>query len=70
MELAPWLQIIDLSHNFITSAEELSCLPNLKYVNLGYNKLETVPSFNKAAAHCLQVLVLKNNYIENLNGKT
>ncbi|XP_029051044.2 serine/threonine-protein kinase 11-interacting protein isoform X1 [Osmia bicornis bicornis] len=68
LELAPWLQIIDLSHNFITSAEELSCLPNLKYVNLGYNKLETVPTFNKAAAHSLQVLVLKNNYIENLNG--
>ncbi|XP_012140983.2 uncharacterized protein LOC100876018 isoform X1 [Megachile rotundata] len=68
LELAPWLQIIDLSHNFITSAEELSCLPNLKYVNLGYNKLETVPTFNKAALHHLQVLILKNNYIENLNG--
>lgn len=68
LELAPWLQIIDLSHNFITSAEELSCLPNLKYVNLGYNKLETVPTFSKAASHHLQVLILKNNYIENLNG--
>ncbi|XP_031832146.1 uncharacterized protein LOC116426790 isoform X2 [Nomia melanderi] len=68
MELAPWLQIIDLSHNLITSADELSCLPNLKYVNLGYNKLEAIPTFNKAASHSLQVLVLKNNYIEKLNG--
>ncbi|KZC15076.1 Serine/threonine-protein kinase 11-interacting protein, partial [Dufourea novaeangliae] len=68
LELAPWLQIIDLSHNLITSADELSCLPNLKYVNLGYNKLDTIPVFNKAASHSLQVLVLKSNYIENLSG--
>ncbi|XP_020279249.1 serine/threonine-protein kinase 11-interacting protein isoform X2 [Pseudomyrmex gracilis] len=68
LELAPWLQILDLSHNMITSAKEISCLSNLKYVNLGYNKLEEVPVFNKTALHLLQVLVLKNNYIENLIG--
>ncbi|XP_076681070.1 serine/threonine-protein kinase 11-interacting protein isoform X3 [Andrena cerasifolii] len=68
LELAPWLQIIDLSHNLLTSADELSCLPNLKYVNLGYNKLEAVPTFNKAASHSLRVLVLKNNYMETLSG--
>lgn len=68
LELVPWLQVIDLSHNLITSADELSCLPNLKHVNLGYNKLETVPTFNEAASRLLQVLVLKNNYIESLNG--
>ncbi|XP_033175784.1 serine/threonine-protein kinase 11-interacting protein isoform X2 [Bombus impatiens] len=68
LELVPWLQVIDLSHNLITSADELSCLPNLKHVNLGYNKLEAVPTFNEAASRLLQVLVLKNNYIESLNG--
>ncbi|XP_076294784.1 serine/threonine-protein kinase 11-interacting protein isoform X3 [Lasioglossum baleicum] len=68
MELALWLQRLDLSHNLITSADQLASLPNLKYVNLGYNKLETIPAFNKAVSHTLQVLVLKNNYIENLNG--
>ncbi|XP_011152969.1 serine/threonine-protein kinase 11-interacting protein isoform X2 [Harpegnathos saltator] len=68
LELAPWLQTLDLSHNMITSAEEISCLSNLKYVNLGYNKLESIPSFNKAVLHSLQVLVLKNNYIDSLNG--
>ncbi|XP_076644442.1 uncharacterized protein LOC143354324 isoform X2 [Halictus rubicundus] len=68
MELALWLQTLDLSHNLIASADELACLPNLKYVNLGYNKLETIPAFNKAVSQSLQVLVLKNNYIENLNG--
>ncbi|CAL1678329.1 unnamed protein product [Lasius platythorax] len=68
LELAPWLQILDLNHNMITNAKEISCLSNLKYVNLGYNKLEEVPVFNKAALHSLQILVLKNNYIDNLNG--
>ncbi|XP_071648462.1 serine/threonine-protein kinase 11-interacting protein isoform X2 [Temnothorax longispinosus] len=68
LELTPWLQILDLSHNMITNAKEISCLSNLRYVNLGYNKLEQVPTFNKAVLHSLQVLVLKNNYIDNLNG--
>ncbi|XP_076173870.1 uncharacterized protein LOC143149906 isoform X2 [Ptiloglossa arizonensis] len=68
LELAPWLQLIDLSHNLITSADELSYLPNLKYVNLGYNKLQRIPTFNKAASHSLKILILKNNHIENLNG--
>jgi len=68
LELIPWLQILDLSHNMITDAKEISCLSNLRYVNLGYNKLEQVPIFNKAALRSLQVLVLKNNYIDNLSG--
>ncbi|KAK2581126.1 hypothetical protein KPH14_007940 [Odynerus spinipes] len=67
-ELTPWLQILDLSHNLLTNAAELDCLPNLKYVNLGYNKLETVPTFNKSVTHSLRVLVLKNNYIEDISG--
>ncbi|XP_017891214.1 serine/threonine-protein kinase 11-interacting protein isoform X2 [Ceratina calcarata] len=68
LELAPWLQAIDLSHNLLTSAEEIFCLPNVKYVNLGYNRLEMISVSNKAASHTLRVLVLKNNYMENLNG--
>lgn len=68
LELAPWLQILDLSHNMIINAKEISYLSNLRYVNLGYNKLEEVPTFNKAVLHSLQVLVLKNNHIDNLNG--
>ncbi|XP_018055084.1 PREDICTED: serine/threonine-protein kinase 11-interacting protein isoform X2 [Atta colombica] len=68
LELAPWLQILDLSHNMIIDAKEISYLSNLRYVNLGYNKLEQIPIFNKTVLHSLQVLVLKNNYIENLSG--
>lgn len=68
LELAPWLHTLDLSHNLIVNTGELDCLPSLKYVNLGYNKLEAAPAFNKATYQTLQILVLKNNYIENLNG--
>lgn len=68
LELAPWLWTLDLSHNMIVNAKEISYLPNLKYINMGYNRLEEVPIFNKEALHSLQVVVLKNNYIDNLNG--
>jgi len=68
LELVPWLQTLDLSHNMIANAKEISHLSNLKYINLGYNKLEEVPMFNKTLLHSLQVLVLKNNYIDDLNG--
>ena len=68
LEFAPWLDTIDLSHNLITTASELEYLPNLRNVNLGFNNLECVPLFNKATYHTLQKLILKNNYIDNING--
>ena len=69
LEYAPWLQTLDLSHNHIKRASELMYLPNLKNVNLGFNDLESIPIFHKAAKYNLQKLILKNNYIENINGK-
>ncbi|KAJ9593403.1 hypothetical protein L9F63_015029, partial [Diploptera punctata] len=68
LEFTPWLQILDLSHNRITCADQIDCLPNLKYLNLSYNLLETIPAIHKDACRKLQVLVIKNNYIENLSG--
>ncbi|XP_066591773.1 serine/threonine-protein kinase 11-interacting protein isoform X2 [Prorops nasuta] len=68
LELAPFLQTLDLSHNLITSTAYLECLYVLKYVNLGFNKLEAGPTFNKLTYHTLQVLVLKNNFIESIDG--
>ncbi|XP_074114306.1 serine/threonine-protein kinase 11-interacting protein isoform X2 [Cotesia typhae] len=68
LELAPWLSTIDLSHNFISAANELDCLPNLKYVNLSYNKLESIPSFNRSSYRTITIIVLKNNYIDDLTG--
>lgn len=69
LELVPWLQTLDLSHNKIARANEVSHLSSLKCVNFGYNKLEAVPMFSKSVSHSLQVLVLSNNYIDSLNGK-
>jgi Leucine-rich repeat (LRR) protein len=69
LEFAPWLQILDLSHNRISQAGAIDCLPNLKYLNMSYNLLESVPAINKDACRKLQVLVIKNNYIEDLSGK-
>ncbi|XP_043479640.1 serine/threonine-protein kinase 11-interacting protein isoform X2 [Leptopilina heterotoma] len=68
LELTPWLQMLDLSHNLISKASEIDCLPSLKYVNLGFNKLEAVPPFHKATFHTLQKLILKSNYIDNIKG--
>jgi len=69
LEFAPWLQILDLSHNRISQAGAIECLPNLKYLNMSYNLLESIPVINKDACRKLQVLVVKNNYIEDLSGK-
>ncbi|XP_058800960.1 serine/threonine-protein kinase 11-interacting protein isoform X2 [Phymastichus coffea] len=68
LEFAPWLEMIDLSHNSIIKATELEYLPNLRNAHLGYNSLESVPTFNKATFHTLQKLILKNNYIDNIHG--
>lgn len=69
LEFAPWLQILDLSHNRISQASAIDCLPNLKYLNMSYNLLESIPTVNKDACRKLQVLVIKNNYIEDISGK-
>ncbi|KAL0271049.1 UNVERIFIED_CONTAM: hypothetical protein PYX00_008281 [Menopon gallinae] len=65
---APWLQVLDLSHNKLVNVQAIECLPNLKYINLSFNCLSSVPSFSKSARKKLLVLVIKNNYIEDLSG--
>lgn len=66
---APRLQVLDLSHNQIVDVNAIERLPNLKYVNLSYNSLTVIPMFNNSARKQMQVLVLKNNYIEDLSRK-
>ncbi|XP_014213511.1 serine/threonine-protein kinase 11-interacting protein [Copidosoma floridanum] len=68
LENVPFLETIDLSHNLITRATNFELIPNLKHVNLGYNYLEHVPLFSKTSIRTLQKLVLKNNYIDNIDG--
>lgn len=69
LEYVPWLQTLDLSHNKLVNVQAIDCLINLKHLNLGYNQLEAVPLFNRELSRKLQVLVLKNNYIEDLTGR-
>lgn len=66
---APRLQVLDLSHNQIFDVNAIERLPNLKYVNLSYNSLGEMPQFNKSARKKIEVLIMRNNYIESLDGK-
>lgn len=65
---APRLQVLDLSHNQIFDVNAIERLPNLKYVNLSFNSLCDIPVFNRSARKKIEVLILKNNYIESLQG--
>jgi hypothetical protein len=61
LECAPWLHTLDLSHNEITNIEAVSCLGNLKTLNVSYNKLEAVPQFKGQICSRLQVIKLRGN---------
>lgn len=52
----PWLNTLDLAHNEIEDAKCLNTLQNLKYLNLGYNKLVNIPIFTGQICNRLQVL--------------
>ncbi|GJQ72630.1 hypothetical protein Trydic_g1293 [Trypoxylus dichotomus] len=66
LEFVPQLSSIDLSHNCIQNAYYINCLSNLRYLNLGFNKIENVPVFNGQLCDTLEVLVLRNNYIDDI----
>lgn len=69
LEFAPWLQNLNLSHNQLISVDALKWLPNLKCLNLSFNKLNYIPLFNMQSSKRLKVLNLSNNFIETLSGK-
>ncbi|CAG9822500.1 unnamed protein product [Phaedon cochleariae] len=62
------LNTLNLSHNNLTKLSFLNQLPNLKQLNLAYNKLEALPNFKGPITSRLQVLILNNNFIEDLAG--
>lgn len=68
LEFAPSLQQLNLSHNKIVSVDAIKWLPNLKVVNLGFNRLSYVPTFHIEAMRRLQTLILTSNFIEDISG--
>lgn len=70
LEFTPWLQHLNLSHNQMISVDAIKWLPNLKILNLSYNRLTYIPLFHKEATRRLKVLILTNNFIEDLDGLT
>lgn len=68
LEWTPWLVTLDLSHNQLKSADFVNTLPNLKHLNVSFNKLDKVPKFKGQICKRLQVLILSNNFVEDLTG--
>lgn len=68
LEFAPSLQTLNLSHNQIVSVDAIKWLPQLRYLDLSYNKLCRIPNFNIESGKRLQELILSHNYIEDLYG--
>ncbi|KAF5294294.1 hypothetical protein FQA39_LY13438 [Lamprigera yunnana] len=66
LEYAPLLHTLDLSHNHIHNAQLLNCLPNLRHINLSYNQLENIPALSGELCTHLRVLVVCNNFIEDI----
>lgn len=65
----PWLQYLDLSYNKIEDRLSLQTLKNLKYLNLSFNYLTNVPMLSVEVCLSLKVLLINNNYIQDLAGK-
>ncbi|CAD7085916.1 unnamed protein product [Hermetia illucens] len=68
LEFAQWLQNLNLSHNQLVSVDAVKWLPNLKMLDLSFNRLVHVPTFHTEAPRRLQILILSNNFIEDLTG--
>lgn len=67
-EFTPYLQFLNLSHNKIVQISALVYLPNLKILNLSYNHLTNIPKLNIESYRRLQVLIMNDNFIEDISG--
>ncbi|KAM6945407.1 serine/threonine-protein kinase 11-interacting protein [Aplochiton taeniatus] len=63
------LKSLDLSHNLIQDCGDfLMSLSELQHCNLGYNRLQKVPSLSLSSRTKLLSLVLRNNQLDTING--
>ncbi|CAH1718589.1 unnamed protein product [Chironomus riparius] len=67
-EFTPYIQFLNLSHNKIVQIPALVYLPNLKILNLSFNQLTNMPKLNVETYRRLQVLIINDNFIEDLSG--
>jgi len=67
-EFTPYVQFLNLSHNKIVQIPALVYLPNLKILNLSYNQLTNMPKLNVESYRRLQVLIINDNFIEDISG--
>ena len=66
LEFVPMLSSADLSHNLIKDMQTVTCLSNLKHLNLSFNRIETIPVITGQLSSTLEILILRNNYIDDV----
>jgi Leucine-rich repeat (LRR) protein len=64
----PYIQHLNLKHNKIEVISTLAWLPNLKFLNLSFNKLTSVPKLSDKARKYLEVLLINDNLLEDIYG--
>ncbi|KAL9877467.1 uncharacterized protein ACN2A1_013824 isoform 4-T5 [Glossina fuscipes fuscipes] len=68
LEFAQFLQHLNLRHNQLFSVKAIKWLPNLKTLDLSFNRLTQIPQFHMDAYKRLQTLNMSNNLVEELTG--
>lgn len=66
LQFVPGLETLDLSFNEISDLQPINCLFNLKHLNLGYNRIQSLPLLRGPICDKLVTLVLCNNCIEDI----
>ncbi|KAA0058152.1 Leucine rich repeat 4 [Cucumis melo var. makuwa] len=67
LQLLPAVETLDLSRNKFAKVDNLRKCVKLKHLDLGFNHLRTVASFNEVPSHITK-LVLRNNALTTLRG--
>ncbi|XP_070168586.1 leucine-rich repeat-containing protein 40 [Polyergus mexicanus] len=61
------LKVLDVSHNNLTNLNFLDGLPQLKYLDLSFNKLTILPTKSLFCLQHLKILYINNNHLLDLN---
>ncbi|CAH9084868.1 unnamed protein product [Cuscuta epithymum] len=67
LQLLPAIETLDLSRNKFAKVDNLRKCTKLKLLDLGFNHLRSVSSFNEVSC-CILKLVLRNNTLTTLHG--